>query len=296
LGLNVDEVSVVDSPANEVEFLVTKNLEDSEMAGKASDEAERVAVEQPASDEAVSKALEHVDNIVENIAKAFGLPSVAAGAVAAATPAVAPAPVAAETVVTEESTEKAMTMKDLMKAMGAKDDEETMKKLKAAGFDPEQKFPTAKKPADSTKTTKAASEDAPFTMDGFAELITKAKKFTPGRVASLKSALETLKALMDDIEEIPQGTMPGVSPGGSTQFGASGVKGLTAGVAKAADVQILEALTNLATVVKSLKEDNKALEGKIEEVSKARPASESLEAAGGTETKVTKSALWSGVL
>lgn len=299
MGLNVDEVSVVDSPANEVEFLVTKNLEDSEMAGKASDEAERVAVEQPASDEAVSKALEHVSNIVENVAKAFGLPPAVAGAVAAATPAATPAaaPPVAE-VVTEESTEKAMTMKDLMKAVGMKDDEDTMKRLKAAGFDPEQKFPTAKKPADSTKTTKAVeSEDAPFTMEGFAELITKAKKFTPGRVASLKSALETLKALMDDIEEIPQGTMPGVSPGGSTQFGASGVKTLTAGVAKSAtDVQILEALTNLATVVKSLKDENKALETKIEEVSKARPASESLEAAGGTESKVTKSALWSGIL
>lgn len=265
------------------------------MAGKASDEAERVAVEQPASDEAVSKALEHVSNIVENVAKAFGLPPAAA-------PAGAPAPAATAAVVTEESTEKAMTMKDLMKAVGMKDDEETMKKLKAAGFDPEQKFPTAKKPLDSEKKTYKSAEsleDAPFTMEGFAELITKAKKFTPGRVASLKSALETLKALMDDIEEIPQGTMPGVSPGGSNQFGASGVKTLSDGAAvmkSATDVQILEALTNLATVVKSLKDEHTVLKGEVEAVTKARPASESLEASGGTETKVSKNALWGGIL
>ena len=263
------------------------------MAGKASDEAERVAVEQPASDEAVSKVLEHVSNIVENVAKAYGVAPAAAGAIAAATPA-APAP-AAEAVVTEESTEKAMTMKDLMKAVGMKDDEDTMKKLKAAGFDPNQKFPTAKPPV--AKTTKAAGEvdeDAPFTMAGFTDLIAKAKKFTPGRIDSLKSAVSALKALLDEVDEVPQGTNPGVSPGGSTQFGSSGVKVLTE--KSAVDAEILKALTGLTDVVKSLQKDQTALKGEVEAVSKARPASESLEAAGGTETKVSKSALWSGIL
>jgi hypothetical protein len=288
LALNVDEVSVVDSPANEVEFLVTKNMEDSDMAGKASDDAERVAVEQPAADEAVSKALEHVSNIVENVAKAFGLPA----AKPEGAPAVTPVAVA-----TEEGVEKAMTMKDLMKAMGMKDDEETEKKLKAAGFDPSQKFPTAKPPV--AKTTKALEAEEPFTMAGFTDLITKAKKFTPGRVEKLRQAAEVLKGLLEEIDEIPQGTMPGVSPGGSTQFGASGVKDLTSGATvmkSSTDPAILAALTDLATIVKSIKDDHIALKGEVEAVSKARPASESLEGAGGTESKVAKSALWSGVL
>lgn len=261
------------------------------MAGKASDEAERVAVEQSATEgEAVNAALGHVSQIVENIAKALNLPS-------AATPVVAA--VAAPTI--EEGVEKAMTMKDLMKAMGKEMDEEAEKKMKAAGFDPNQKFPTAKPPVDSTKTSKAlvsAEASEAFSMDSFVDLITKAKKFTPGRVEKLKGAYETLKALLDEIEQIPQGTMPGVSPGGSTQFGGSGVKVLTEKSANSPEFQteVLKALTELATVVKSLQGEQAALKTEVETVAKARPASESLEAAGITESKVTKSALWSGVL
>lgn len=259
------------------------------MAGKAaSDDAALVAVEQPAADEAVSKALEHVSKIVENVAKAMNLPApttpAAAPAAAPAAPAAAPAAV--------ETTEASLL--DIAKAMGATDEEDAKKKLKAAGFDPNQKFPTAKPPV--AKTTKAAEPAGDVNaIDEFVDLITKAKKFTPGRVAALKTAAETLKALLDDIEEIPQGTMPGVSPGGSTQFGASGVKVLTEKSASK-DEQILAALTELNTVVKSLQTENAALKEKVESVSKARQPSASLEGEGGTETKVAKSSLWSGIL
>ena len=68
LKLNVGEVSLVDSPANEVEFLVTKNLEEQVM-GEQHETAERVVVEQPAGGESdVATVLKHVNAIVENIA------------------------------------------------------------------------------------------------------------------------------------------------------------------------------------------------------------------------------------
>lgn len=253
----------------------------------ASNAAERVTVEGQAAGEAVEKALAHVNAIVNNIANV-----VKAAPAAAATEAPTEETPAVDG---DEDVEKA-SFAGLMKQFGVKMTPEMMAKMKAAGFDPSQKFPTAKPPAG--KTEKAAgtpdTEAAPagatenLTMESFAELIAKAKKFTPGRVEKLKAAFETLKGLLEEIDSVPVGTNPGVSTPASTAFGASGVKDLT----KA----LTDALTPVVETVKSLAEANKTLTEKVESIEKARPASQSLEAEGATETKTQKSSLWGGIL
>lgn len=298
MKLNVGEVSLVDSPANEVEFLVTKNLEENVMGEQHQNAAERVEIEQAAGGESdVASVLKHVSTIVENIAKAVK----AEGGQASVPAIVAATPAAADDDEDEADVEKSIA--DALKAAGIEPTEEQMKKMKKAGFDPSQKFPTAKKPLE--KTAKAAkpteSETAAetvLTIEGLSSLIAKAKKFTPTREAALKSAVEALKALLEDISEIPQGTNPGVSPSGTTTFGASGIKGsLTAGdnvdTSKSKDAtmaDVLKAVQGLAKVVEGLGTE-------VESIKKARPASESLEAKGGTDTETKKSAgMWSGLL
>ncbi len=253
----------------------------------ASNAAERVAIDGQAAGEAVEKALAHVNAIVNNIASV-----VKAAPAAAATEAPAEETPAEES---DEDVEKA-SFAGLMKQFGVKMTPEMMAKMKAAGFDPSQKFPTAKPP--SGKTEKAAgtseTEATPaavtesLTMESFAELIAKAKKFTPGRVEKLKAAFETLKGLLEEIDSVPVGTNPGVSTPASTSFGASGVMDLTK--------SITEALSPIMDTVKSLAESNQKLTEKVESIEKARPVSQSLEAEGTTETKTQKSSLWGGIL
>jgi hypothetical protein len=300
LKLNVGEVSLVDSPANEVEFLVTKNLEDQVM-GEQQETAERVVVEQPAGESDVASVLKHVNAIVENIAN-----------VVVKTTKASPAAIAAATGAGDEESEEAhdaevvddadvekSSFAAMMKAAGVKMTPEQMEKLKASGFDPAQKFPTAKKPAEKTTKAKATTDAEAFaetalTIEGLSSMISKAKKFTPGRIEKLKGAVEALKGLLEEIDSIPQGTNPGVSPGGSTSFGASGIKESMTSKSVASDEpsmsDVLKAVTGLAETVKGLA-------GKVETIEKARPASASLEAEGGTEKTVKKSAsLWGGIL
>lgn len=298
LKLKTGEVSLVDSPANEIEFLVTKNLEENVMGeqhGSVSADAERVEVEQTGGESDVASVLKHVNAIVENIASVVKAqsPLASAPAIAAAT----------ETEADDDSddaeVEKSITA--ALKAAGIEPTEEQMKKMKAAGFDPSQKFPTAKKPMEKTSKAKAAPaveaavEETALTIEGLSGLITKAKKFTPGRIEKLKGAVEALKGLLEEIDTVPQGTNPGVSPAGGGQFGASGIKVLTEKAAGEPS-DLVKAVTELANVVKGLAETTQKTAEKVESIEKARPASASLEAQGGTDTKVAKSALWSGVL
>jgi chemotaxis protein histidine kinase CheA len=303
LKLKTGEVSLVDSPANEVEFLVTKNLEENvmgEQQGTVGTDAERVEVEQSGNESEVANVLKHVNAIVENIANVVKAqaPQASAPAIAAATG--TPAAGDDDEEDGEESVEKSISA--ALKAAGIEPTEEQMKKMKAAGFDPSQKFPTAKKPMEKTKkaaapaaAAEAAVEEAALTIEGFSDLITKAKKFTPGRIEKLKGAVEALKGLLEEIDSVPQGTNPGVSPAGGQQFGASGIKVLTE-KANGEPSDLVKAVTELANVVKGLAEGQKAVTEKVEAIEKARPASASLEAQGGTDTKVAKSALWSGIL
>lgn len=298
LKLKTGEVSLVDSPANEIEFLVTKNLEENVMGeqhGSVSADAERVEVEQTGGESDVASVLKHVNAIVENIANVVKAqaPHASAPAIAAATETNDEEDDSDDS---EESVEKSIAA--ALKAAGIEPTEEQMKKMKAAGFDPSQKFPTGKKPLEKTskaKAPEAALEETALTIEGLSTLISKAKKFTPGRIEKLKGAVEALKGLLEEIDTVPQGTNPGVSPAGGAQFGASGVKVLTEKAAGEPS-DLMKAVTELANVVKGLADTQKKTAEKVESIEKARPASASLEGQGGTDTKVAKSAMWSGIL
>ena len=287
----------MDSPANEVEFLVTKNLEEQVM-GEQHESAERVVVEQTGGESDVANVMKHVNSIVESIATVVK----AQGGQASAPVLVAAAGTVVATETDEEDVEKSLT--EALKAMGIEPTAEQLAKAKKAGFDPAQKFPTAKKPLDKEKATmkSAASEVEAFaetalTIEGLSSMITKAKKFTPGRIEKLKGAVEALKGLLDEIEVIPQATMPGVSPGGSTTFGPSGVKGLTDGENVDTSKNAGPSLTDVLKAVNGLAEVVKGLGTEVEAVKKARPASASLEGQGGTETNTKKSSnIWGGIL
>lgn len=302
LKLKTGEVSLVDSPANEVEFLVTKNLEENVMGEQhgSGAEAERVEVEAGSGESDVAEVMKHVNAIVTNIATIAKAAAPAAPAVASA-PAITAALGATEAADDDEDETVEKSIAAALKAAGIEPTDEQMKKMKAAGFDPSQKFPTAKKPAEKTTKAKAeptaaaAVEETALTIEGLSELIQKAKKMTPTRVAQLKSAVEALKGLLEEIDTVPQGTNPGVSPSGGQQFGASGIKVLTEKAAGEPS-ELMKAVLELSNVVKSLAEGQKVVTEKVEAIEKARPASASLEAQGGTDTKVAKSALWSGIL
>jgi hypothetical protein len=127
--------------------------------------------------------------------------------------------------------------------------------------------------------------------------VEKAKHITKSRLANLKKAQEILKAMIDEIEE---GTQPPVKMPASSGFGPSGVQSLlgdkTQSVSKAA-----EPVWDEAKVTKAIQDGIAAavapLAAELEAVKKARPASNSLEGEGGTESKVSKSkSLWGGVI
>src|SRR4029079_18056609 len=117
--------------------------------------------------ESVSKALEHVEQIVKSV-------------VAAVKPAAEPAKPAAEatpaetTKATEDDAEKAKgkSLAALMDMMGMGDAQKkaAKEKLKAAGFNPNQKFPTSQEPLTSAKKSaegETEAEEPNMTLDGF---------------------------------------------------------------------------------------------------------------------------------
>lgn len=301
----MDEVSLVDSPANEVEFLITKNLEDGDMAKEQTNkgDVERVSVEQPATggEAAVAKAMEHVDSIIERFATLATTKNEPKTEAPPTEP--APAPEAkTDPAPTEESSEdiekaKAMTPAAMLKALGISGDALTkaVDKLKAMGFDPNQKFPTAQKPSGNGVGTAKSEDKEPNMFDTLADAITKAKQFTPGRIAKIKEAMETLKLL---VAEVDPGDSPATTAPTSPMPPASGIKDLTSpspAPTFKADEEVAKALVEVANVVKGLSDQLKGVAERVDGIEKARPASESVEGSGGTDNKVQKS-FWSGLL
>jgi hypothetical protein len=222
LGLTVNEVSAVDVAANEADFVVLKNQEENDMTNKsgsaAPNAAEVVTVDDGASEAHpdVTKALEHVSNIVAEIAKMAG-----------ATPA-APAPAA-----TAEETE-AEKAKKKAPPFGKKEDEEE---------------DMGKKPA-VAKSAEPVAMTPEAVMGVFADAVQKAKQFTPERVAKLQEAFDTLKLLL---ENVAMGSVPATSTPPLKTSPGSAVP--AEGTTKALD-EITKALgsvvTQLATVTKEV--------------------------------------------
>jgi hypothetical protein len=305
LALNVNEISVVDTPANEVEFLVMKRLEESSMettdatvteTEKNTPTPELVEVEAATASEndaAVNKALEQVASMVENIAKASGVKIGGEGETgetgdpgeAEPTTTTTKAEGEGETEPAEEDAAKAKKTFDPRAMFG--------KQLKAAGVTGDAftkamaNFDKAFKPFQPGASTQPpVQKDATGgeeTPDAEEQAIQKAKRFTPAREAQFKSALETLTKLLSDMQQIPTGGSPSTTTPSGTSFGASGVATLT---------KAIETLTE--TVTKS-NEDSAKLAERVEAIEKARNPSQSLEADGETDTP-TKKSFWAGVL
>lgn len=295
LDLDVEEISVVDKPAIEVEFLVTKRMEEKSMeiqdqdatvteTEKNTDGAGVVPVDAPASnnDAAVNKALENVASMVENIAKAAG---VKLGEKTEE--------VKKET--SDESTEETEKAKSAPAATPATLRALYQKQLKAAGVSGEalekamSEFDKAKFPMqEEKKTTKSDDSDdvqAIKAMEALEQAISKAKSFTPGRVAQLKSVVEQLQKLLAGVMEIPQGASPKTStPGVGMHSNMSAVQQLT---------KSMEGLTE--AVNKSI-QTQADLATRVEAIEKARAPSTALENEGNSTTTETKKGFWEGVL
>lgn len=262
------------------------------------DKGTRVPVEVESND-AVAKALGHVNAIVERIA---GL--VPAKTTKAAGPEDEEAPAGDEPGDDSEevAVEKA-TMKSVLQACGMS--QEQMKKamgmMKAAGFDPNQKFPTAQKPvakaaepAQPAAPAAPAQTETPFTMEGFADAVKKAASFTPARIAQLKQAHDVLKLVLEAVapDASPQNNLPQVA----VHPNVSGISSLSS-PEKTPVVKSAEGAPELVEVLKNLGEGIGKLTERVEAIEKVRPASNSVADAGGTESKTQKSAgLWLGVL
>lgn len=294
VGLDTEEVSLVDAPANEVEFLVTKNQEDRmvQAAQTNASGAERVPVE-VGDGEAVAKAMEHVNGIVANIMEMVTQKSAATESKEEASTE------GDETPEEEVDTEKG-SIKSILAAMGMKGDamKTAMEKLKKAGFDPNMKFPNAKAPVSkAAEGEEEQTEDddqvnldsVPLTIGA----IQKAAAFTPTRVSQLQSAVETLKLVLEAIGvgQVPKTRTPGVETHGNPSS--------TRGLAGAEKKPVMKAADgDLAAVLKSLGDAVGGLSERLEAIEKTRTASNSVEDDADntdTDTKTQKS-MWSGLL
>ena len=297
VGLNVEEVSAVDSPANTVEFIAMKSKEGSNMENGTEEqnaagvEAVQVTQETAGDSAEVAKALAAVAEIVKSAVEG----------------AASEAPKAPEEPKTAD-VEKSMSFKtygDMAKAfmkaggMDAKMMAGAMEKMQKAGFDPNQNFPTAAPLQKGDANVKKASEDSkdsetPITV----EALTKAARMTPARMRKLQEAAQTLKEV---IEGIPQGESPDTKTPGGNSFGPSGIKGpLTQPSEK--PVVKAEGEPSTADVLKAintLSDNVKGLSTRVESIEKARPASSALPT-DATDTNAaevdTEKNFWSGAL
>lgn len=273
--LEVGEVSIVDSPANEKEFAVIKNLNEEvgDMADdnvkKNMDEAsegesqqdtpEKVSVEvDKATDAAVAKAMEQVTEMIGTISKAVGA-----------------------------ATEKGGEPETKPKGVEKSEKQDGEKSTKEAGDAEVQKDVEN---ADGQETSDDTSEDSvEKTLTALAQAVEKAKRFTPKREAALKAALAQLTTLAKElgVTEIPVGASPPVSTPKGAMFGAS-----STGVSKALE----ELTTKLNEALAGVQETTKGLTERVEKMEGTRMPSKSVDDEGGTDTQKTEKSFWAGVL
>jgi hypothetical protein len=315
VGLDTEEVSLVDTPANEVEFLVVKNTEDPSMGATAKKEVVPVETETDSGD--VTKALAHVNGIVEKIAGIVGTKK-------EAKPPVGEEPATSDadgdtdddadgdtdppTEADPPAADTTKSIKSVLEKCGL--DASTMKtvmsKLKKAGFSGGAP-PFGKKPKadddeedddDKKKKTKKSADDEPLTMTSLASAVHKAAAFTPARIKALQDAQDILKLVLEAVApgDSPKSTVAPVqthgNPSSVTELTAPNKKPTMSGTTKSADGG-----DELVTTLKSLADAVGGLLTRVEAIEKARPASNSADAQGATDTGTKKSSsIWSGVL
>lgn len=303
LKLDTNEVSLVDVPANEVPFLVTKNkeLENEDMsaqAGNQNTDEGRVEV-QVDGDSAVQKAIEHVNSIVDNITKV----------VTEKTKSASDSDQSVDSGDTQDVSKA--TIKSVLSALGMKGDDmkKACDKLKAAGFNSDQKFPSAQPPvkkdasgdsdegeADTKKSdTDPIVEDQPLTMQGLVDAVSKAAAFTPGRIKQLQDAQDILKLVLEAVAPgaVPKTKVPGVESHSNPSAVSDLSQPKKKPVMKSADGENDE----LVSTLKSLADGVKNLTERVESIEKTRNASNSVEEDGDTDTNTQKNqGLWNGLL
>lgn len=268
VDLVVDEVSLVDSPANEQMFAVIKNLtkEIDEMGSETKTNVENTDVEkisvdvEKSNDIAVAKAMEQVTNMISNISKAVG--------------SINPQ--------NSKTSEKESEEKESPNVEKNKD--EAVKK--------ESKEKESKSTSE-TQTDVEKNEDEEATEKALTALfsaVEKAKRFTPKREAAFKAALSALTNLAKELGmmEIPVGASPSTSTPKGTQFGASSIS-----TSKA----LKEMAAKIETAIEEIQSTQKNIGERIESIEKAKRPSNSVSGDGGTDSEVpvTKN-FWAGVL
>lgn len=313
LDLDVGEISLVDSPANEQEFIVVKRLtkEDGDMAENteimkndagvseplANNSApEKVQVEvEKATNEAVEKAMAQVTTLVENIAKAAEAEKQDVNKSGDET---------STDTNPDSDVEKGKKpdMRGMYKAQlekaGVKGEslEKAMNEFdkKLGGFKPgKDTQPPIKKSDDADvekSNTDDAEEETQKALVALEKAIQKAKTFTPKREAALKAAIETLTGLMKELmpKDIPQNTSPATTVPESPKYGESSVVDLTKMMGELKEV-LTGKLSEVQDVAKGLTE-------RLETIEKTRNPSTSVEDEGGTDTNEVKKSFWANVL
>lgn len=288
IDLTVNEVSLVDSPANEQEFIVIKRLETEEnkmtVAAKtetqttppkaapasetpvtkdtgATPAVEQVPVEVAKNADVNAKVLEQVENIAKAIAGLTGAQPAA--------PAVSEADVkkkAQMETVRKSLTDAGLSAEAIEKAVAALDAPAVVTEVKKAA-------------------TEEEGEDTTKALDAIVQAIQKAKTFTPKREAALKNVVEQLTKLIGELA--PPAAAENTLPSG-TNLGS----GL-------ADVK--KQMEDLVTTIKASFDNvgtaTKELGGRLEAIEKARnpstaaPANET-----ATKDTATQKSFWAGVL
>lgn len=275
IDLEVDEVSLVGSPANEVPFLVTKSKRKPEesMVAKAekTEDSQTVQVEQTseASAEVVRKCLQSVENIVKNVITMKGEES----------PAVEPIDVT-----------KGVTVSDLLTKAGMEGDvlKSALSALTKAGVDTTKTL-SAPAPVETQKAEAPKAQTSEDAMEIFAQVIQKAARLTPARVKQLQDAQELLKLVLE-------GVSVGESPKTKTPEGQNPGSGIQTQLAKAAEpTEVTKSLTSITEGMTQISTVLKGLSDRMELIEKAKPASSSDTTT--TDTKKAKGAsLFAGVI
>ncbi len=274
--LTVEELSVVDRPANQKEFAVIKCVEDDtqkegvepmaeqEVGKTANDEAasvERVPVEVAKNDDdsAMGQVMDQLDTITKSIAT-LG--------------AQVESEEAEETDVEKAAKETPTTVfAAALKASGAKPEAiqaavKKYEKVCACGV-----APVAKAEADDDD-----ADDGDEFMGNLAAAVTKAKVLTPKRLAALKALYEQLGKMVGEMEGIPHSKSPKTKVPKNASFGSSGLSPIMKG---------LEAVT------KSVGD----LGARIETIEKTRQGTKTLADSGTvTPTQKADGNFWNGAI
>ena len=168
--LKVNEISLVDIPANEKEFAVIKRLQEETKMTVKKEEVEKVKVEvEEPKDDAVEKALEKVTDLVGDL-------------------------------VSKSSEEKAEEKAE--EKTEEKTEDKTEEKEEDKTEEKEEEKTEEKEEEKEEEKTEEKEEEK--TEDKTEEPTNKAKRFTPARMKTLETAIQFLQDLVSDLTPLQQ--------------------------------------------------------------------------------------------